>query len=265
MTSRSSPTSLQSASVPFVFPDVDALAQAAAEISAQILTRAIAERGSARVLVATGNSQLALIDRLTAMKLPWDRVDAFHLDEYVGIHDRHPASFRHWIRTRFAAKVHPRSMEYIIGDTRDPDAEALRYAQLLLKGPIDLAFVGFGENGHIAFNDPHVADFNDPQIMKRVQLDAACRAQQVREGHFPNAGSVPAEALTVSCSGLMRASHWICSVPELRKADAVQRALEGPLTTDCPASLVRTHPNAFVFLDSESASKLSPKTAVRRV
>ncbi len=250
-----------------VFSRVDDLGRAAAAKSAELITAAIRDRGCARILVATGNSQLALMGYLAAMKLPWDRVDAFHLDEYVGIGPNHPASFRFWIRTRFEEKVRPRSMHYLCGDAPDPDAEAARYGELLLAAPLDLAFVGIGENGHIAFNDPHVADFNDPLTVKRVELDTACRTQQVREGHFPSLGHVPREALSVTCSGLMRAAHWVCSVPELRKADAVLASLEGPLTPACPGSLVRTHPSAFLYLDSESSSKLTqrfPTQAVSR-
>lgn len=250
-----------------LFTQADDLGRAAAAKSAEIIADAIHARGQARILVATGNSQLHLVRHLTAMRLDWSKVDAFHLDEYVGIGANHPASFRFWIRTRFTEKVSPRSMHYIIGDAPDPDTEAARYSQLLLAAPIDLAFVGIGENGHIAFNDPHVADFNDPLTVKRVELDAACRAQQVREGHFPNDASVPREALSVTCSGLMRAAHWVCSVPELRKADAVKAALEGPIDPACPGSLIRTHPSAFLYLDQESASKLTrrfPTAAVTR-
>lgn len=234
-----------------------ALGAAAAEKSAEIITEAIRSRGRARILVATGNSQLELVRHLAAKQLPWGQVDAFHLDEYVGLSDRHSASFRLWIKTRFADRVHPHMMEYLIGDAPDADAEAARYSKLLRAGPIDLAFVGFGENGHIAFNDPHVADFNDPLTVKRVELDQACRAQQVNEKHFPDLASVPKYALTVTCSALLRADHWVCCVPEQRKASAVKQALEGPLTTACPASVVRNHPRAFIYLDQQSSSRLS--------
>jgi len=242
-----------------IFANAKELGEAAAAKSAEIIIRAIEARARTRIILATGNSQLELIKNLSAKKLAWDKVDAFHLDEYVGIAERHPASFRHWIKTRFADRVHPRSIEYINGDAPDPDAEAARYSQLLLADSIDIAFVGFGENGHIAFNDPHVADFNDPLTVKRVELDAACRAQQVNEKHFPDIASVPSHALSITCSGLLRAANWICCVPEMRKATAVQHALEGPVTTACPASLVRSHPHAFIYLDRESSSELGPK------
>jgi glucosamine-6-phosphate deaminase len=154
-------------------------------------------------------------------------------------------------------KVHPRNAYYLNGDAADLASEIQRYSDLLLKDSIDLAFVGFGENGHIAFNDPPVADFNDPATVKRITLDAACRRQQAGEGHFPDEASVPKEALTITCPGLFRAASWVCSVPDRRKAEAVRNALEGPISERCPASLVRRHPNPFVFLDTESASLLA--------
>lgn len=243
----------------FILPDSDELGKAAAARSAEIIRQAIASRGRARVLLATGNSQIALATHLAGKSLPWEKVEAFHLDEYVGIAADHTASFRRWIKSRFADRVPFHSIDYLEGDAPDPDAEAARYSRLLEAAPIDLAFVGFGENGHIAFNDPHVADFNDPLTVKRVELDQACRAQQVNEKHFPDIASVPRYALTVTCSALLRAENWVCCVPDSRKSDAVHKALEGPLTTACPASVVRNHPRAFIYLDRNSASRLSPQ------
>lgn len=240
-----------------IFPTRAELGRAAAVRSSQILREAIAARGGARVLLATGNSQLDMITHLVTENVAWDKVDAFHLDEYVGIDPEHPASFHRWIRTRFVDQVRPRSVHYLNGQAKDPDAEARRYSALLGEGPIDLAFVGIGENGHIAFNDPHVADFEDPLLVKRVALDEASQRQQVGEGHFPDMNSVPREALSVTCTGLKRAANWVCCVPELRKAAAVKGSLEGPLTTACPGSLIRTHPRAFVYLDTESSSQLT--------
>jgi glucosamine-6-phosphate deaminase len=168
----------------------------------------------------------------------------------------HPSSFRLWIRTRLAEKVHPLKTHYLAGDAKDLEAEIARYSGLLLEAPVHLAFVGFGENGHIAFNDPPVADFRDPATVKKVSLDEPCRKQQAGEGHFPDLASVPTEAVTITCTGLFRANAWVCCVPEQRKAEAVRNALEGPISEACPASLVRRHPNASVFLDTESASLL---------
>jgi glucosamine-6-phosphate deaminase len=243
----------------------EALGAAAARQAAGLIQDAIAESGCARIVIATGNSQLALIGALVGQQgVDWNRVDAFHMDEYVGISREHPASFRKWIRTRVEEKIHPGSMEYLEGDAPDLEGEMARYARLLSAGPIDLAFVGIGENGHIAFNDPAVANFEDALMVKRVVLDEDCRRQQVGEGHFENMDAVPREALTLTCPALFRARSWICSVPEARKAKAVRCALEGPISAVCPGSLVRTHPNATVYLDTDSSSLLALAPAKAR-
>jgi glucosamine-6-phosphate deaminase len=240
-----------------IFENRHLMGLAGAVDAAALILKAVEERGRARIMVATGNSQLDLIDALVKQPtIPWKNTEIFHMDEYLGIAANHPASFRYWIRKRVEEPLQGVSVHYIDGDAADPDAEIQRYTHLLQQGPIDLAFVGFGENGHIAFNDPPVADFHDPQEMRRVTLDEACRRQQVGEGHFDSVTEVPAEALTVSCSGLLRARAWICCVPEQRKAKAVHRALTGKISTECPASIVRTHPHASVFLDLESAKGL---------
>ena len=239
-----------------VYPSRASLGAAAAERAAALITRAIEEHGRARVIAATGNSQLPLVEALVAQPVDWKSVELFHMDEYAGMSAQHPASFRLWIRTRLAEKVHPLKTHYLEGDAVDLEAEIARYSRLLLEAPVHLAFVGFGENGHIAFNDPPVADFRDPATVKKVSLDEPCRKQQAGEGHFPDLASVPTEAVTITCTGLFRANAWVCCVPERRKAEAVRNALEGPISEACPASLVRRHPNASVFLDAESASLL---------
>lgn len=237
---------------------------AAAEKAARIITAAISRNGRARVIAATGNSQIPVVEALVKQSIDWQSVELFHMDEYAGITPDHPSSFQYWIRTRIADKVRPLKTHYLKGDTPDLQAEMRSYAELLNAAPIDLAFVGFGENGHIAFNDPPVADFNDPETVKLITLDAACRRQQAGEGHFKDVDSVPKSALTITCSGLFRAKAWICNVPELRKAEAVKKALEGPVSERCPASLVQRHPHSYVFLDSDSASLLSiPASASR--
>lgn len=241
-----------------VFPTSSAAANAAATGAATLLRTCIRERGRARILVGTGNSQLEMIRALVRLPgIDWNAVEAFHLDEYVGLPAHHSASFRHWIRRNFAEVVRPGAIHYLEGDGPDVDAMLHEYGRRLLAAPIDLAFVGIGENGHIAFNDPHVADFDDPQVVKRVALDEACRRQQVGEGHFPTLDAVPREALTITCSGLFRATHWICCVPDRRKARAVHDSLEGPLSTKCPGSLVRRHGAVAIYLDLDSASLLT--------
>jgi glucosamine-6-phosphate deaminase len=190
----------------------------------------------------------------------WRHVTLFHMDEYVGIPAAHPASFRRWLRKRVADIVHPGACEYLDGDAADLTKEVERYALSVREAQIDLAFVGFGENGHIAFNDPHAANFEDPLTAKVVELDEGCRRQQIGEGHFPNFDAVPKLAVTLTCPALMASAHLVCCVPDARKANAVRDALEGPIDTSCPASIVRTHPRAWLYLDQPSASLLSPTT-----
>jgi glucosamine-6-phosphate deaminase len=241
-----------------VYQSTQDAGQAAALEGANTLRRVIAERGSARVIVATGNSQQDMV--ATLVKLPdinWARVDVFHMDEYVGLSATHPASFRLWVKTRLVDVVHPRRVEYLNGDLPDLAGECCRFGKAIQSELPDLCFLGIGENGHIAFNDPHVADFNDPAVVKRVELDETCRRQQVGEGHFPNLDAVPYEAITLTCPALMSARHLVCCVPERRKAEAVRNALQGPISTSCPGSIVRTHGRAVIFLDLESCSLLS--------
>lgn len=243
-----------------IFQTRPEMAVAAAQKAAVLIADAIGRRGrgKARVMIATGNSQLDMVKELVQQpEIDWKFVDVFHMDEYVGIDSNHPASFCRWIREHIEERVHPATVNYINGVAENVEGEIERYAKLVLAAPIDVAFVGFGENGHIAFNDPPTANFSDPLTVKRVALDAECKVQQVGEGHFENLAAVPGEAITVSCPGLFRAEAWVSCVPELRKAKAVFHALNGPITTTWPASIVRTHPNATVYLDIESASMLN--------
>jgi glucosamine-6-phosphate deaminase len=240
-----------------IYPTRQELGAAAARDAAQIIGEAVERQGRARIILATGNSQLDMIGALVEVPgVPWNKVEAFHMDEYIGMPESHPSSFRRWIKTRLEDRVHPGTVRYLSGDAPDLDAEIARYSRLLNSAPIDLAFVGFGENGHIAFNDPHVADFADAETVKRVRIDEASQRQQAGEGHFDRPESVPKDALTITCPGLFRAAAWVCCVPDLRKATAVRDALEGPISTSCPSSIVRTHPNATIYLDKQSASLL---------
>lgn len=234
-----------------------AMSEAVAGQVAAVLADAIASRGRARIIIGTGPSQAGFIAALVERTgVDWSRVEVFHMDEYLGMAASHPASFRRWLREHLTDRVRPGTVHELAGDAADPVAEAERYASLLNAAPIDLSCVGFGENGHLAFNDPHAADFNDPCTVKLVALDDRCRMQQVGEGHFRSLAESPAEALTVTLPALMRAATVVACVPDRRKADAVRMALEGPVAPSCPASLVRTHPNAFVHLDPEAASLL---------
>jgi glucosamine-6-phosphate deaminase len=241
-----------------VFDSGESLGAAAAEHTARIVREAIANRGSARVIFATGNSQFAFNEALKNIPdVDWSVVTAFHMDEYVGIDDQHPASFRKWIRERVENTLQPRAVHYLNGDVGDLDAECARYEALLREGPIDLVCMGIGENGHIAFNDPPVADFNDQVWVKVVELDEACRAQQVGEGHFASDADVPRHALSLTVPALIAPKRLQVVVPESRKAPAVRDALEGPIGEACPASILRTQSHAVLFLDRDSAALIS--------
>ncbi len=233
------------------------LGRAAASAVAARLREVLAKKTTARYIMATGNSQIPFTaSLLREHRLPWDRIECFHMDEYVGMDANHPASFRRWMRERVEIPAHPRAFHYIRGDSPDPAAECARYAALLAAAPVDVITLGVGENGHIAFNDPPVADFNDPVDVKAVALDEACRRQQVGEGHFPDMAAVPTHAITLTIPTLLRPASIFCLVPEGRKAAAARRTLEGPIGTACPASILRRSGNARLFLDRESAGLL---------
>ncbi|HEY7949139.1 MAG TPA: glucosamine-6-phosphate deaminase [Acidimicrobiales bacterium] len=241
-----------------VHPDSVALGRAAADEAAATLRGAVSARGVAHAMFATGNSQLAFIEALVGATadVPWSDVVVFHMDEYVGVGPDHQAGFQHWIRQRIVDRVRPRAAHYLDG-LADPGGECDRYAQLLRTHPLDLCCLGIGENGHLAFNDPPVADFSDPLDVKVVELDTACRRQQVNEGHFPSIGDVPREAVTVTIPALLRAISVLAIVPEARKAEPVRSALLGPLSTACPASVLRTQPQVTLHLDPGSAHALA--------
>lgn len=228
----------------------------AASFVAEKLNRAIKERGSASLILGTGASQYPLHDVLLKSGLDWSRITLFHLDEYIGISDRHPASFRRFLRENIAEKVHPQNVYYLNGDADDMDAEIRRYEKLLKDHPVDVACIGIGENGHIAFNDPAVADFNDPESLKVVEMDEACRMQQVGEGWFPTIGHVPVKAVTLTVPTIMNCKTLCCTVPDERKAEAVYNTLSGEINTTCPASILRKHDDAVLFLDRFAAKNI---------
>ncbi len=240
-----------------VYSTAEAMGLAAADNTAKILTDAVRKNGHARVIFATGNSQLAFVGALAEhAEIPWDRITAFHMDEYVGISDTHPASFQRWIRERIEAPFHPVTVHYIQGDVPDAGAECRRYEDLVRALPIDLVCMGIGENGHIAFNDPPVADFQDPTWAKAVPLDEASRRQQVGEGHFPTLEDVPTHAITLTVPALLAPRSLQVVAPERRKAEAVRQTASAPVNTACPATILRDQPHAVLFLDAESASLL---------
>lgn len=235
-----------------------ALAADAAAQAQECLQTALAGQETAAAILATGNSQLQFLDALIALGgIDWSRITLFHMDEYLGLDDQHGASFRLYMRERVEARVRPRAFHYLAGDTLLPLTECERYTRLLRAQPIDLCCLGIGENGHIAFNDPPVADFADSHAVKLVKLDEACRMQQVGEGHFPSLEAVPQYAFTLTIPMLCSARRMLCIVPERRKAAAVRDTLQGPIATACPASFLRQKGHCTLFLDTESASLLS--------
>jgi glucosamine-6-phosphate deaminase len=239
-----------------VFPSKVEMAQAAAAKAAQLLRDAIARKGHAAFVAATGASQFEFLDFLTsAPGVDWARTTMFHLDEYVGLPETHPASFRRYLKERLIDRVQPGTIYLIQGDASDPRAECQRINGLIGGREIDASFVGIGENGHLAFNDPP-ADFEvaDPYIV--VELDEACRRQQMGEGWFPSLEAVPGQAISMSIRQIMRSKAIVCTVPDRRKARAVHDCFTGEVTPLHPASILRRHENASVFLDADAASLL---------
>ena len=241
------------------YTDRKTMSRAAARQAADVLRSAIAANGRARIIAATGASQFDFLEALTASPdVDWQAVELFHLDEYVGLSIDHPASFRRYLLERLIDKTSIPRFHFLDAE-RDADRAARTVGRELSAAPIDVAFVGIGENGHLAFNDPP-ADFetDDPYIV--VTLDEACRRQQVGEGWFPSFEAVPAQALSMSIRQIMKAKAVICVVPDARKAAAVKASLEGAIGPDVPASILRRHENVTVYLDRDSAAQLEEKT-----
>lgn len=240
-----------------VFEDDVVLAFAAAGEAAAAIREALREHGTANVMFASGESQLDFLEVLTSLGgIDWSRVTAFHMDEYVGLPAARPESLQTFMRDRVAALLPLREFYFLSGDAPDPNIEAARYGYLLREHPLDVCCLGIGENGHLAFNDPHVADFADPLDAKVVVLDGVSRMQQVGEGHFATFGEVPVRAITVTIPALMRARHVIALAMGLRKAEPVRSALKDAVGSACPASVLRRHPHAGLYLDADAASLL---------
>ncbi len=239
-----------------IFEKTSDMGDAAANFVAEKLNAAIKSNGKANLILATGASQFPFLEALKNKEIDWTKITVFHLDEYKGISDSHPASFRKYLKERILDDVAPKQIFYLNGDAEDVDQEVNRYAEELKKHPIDIACIGIGENGHIAFNDPPVADFNDPKLVKVVELDTACRNQQLGEGWFPTFDDVPKEALTLTITAIMNCKAISCVVPDARKAEAVHNSLYNEISTDCPGTILRNHPETVLFLDEASASKI---------
>jgi glucosamine-6-phosphate deaminase len=237
---------------------------AAAQATAEILKELGQLHDSITVIFATGASQLDTLDALTSIEnLPWNRVHGFHLDEYVGIDPNHPASFRRYLREKLTQKVQMKDFSEIDGSSPNPEQICRNYAEKLSIANPQLCLLGIGENGHLAFNDPSVADFQDPLDVKVAHLDVVCRQQQTAEGWFPNFQEVPERAITLTIPTVFRVPKLIVSVPGSRKAAIMRRVLEESISIECPASILRTHPDATIYLDVDSAAELDVAAIIR--
>jgi len=239
--------------------DSQSMGRIAANRAAAELKKAIEQRGHANLIVATGASQFEVLGHLvTAQGVDWSKVHGFHLDEYVGLSIEHPASFCKYLKERFVDKVPLAEFQFLNGDA-DPQQTIASVGSMLADKTVDVALVGIGENGHLAFNDPP-ADFKTEEPYLIVQLDQPCRQQQVGEGWFASLADVPTHAISMSIRQIMKTSNIICSVPDRRKADAVKATLEDPISVDVPASILREHASATLIIDQSAASKLSAST-----
>ncbi|MEB2780029.1 glucosamine-6-phosphate deaminase [Algoriphagus sp. C2-6-M1] len=233
------------------------LGEQASKEGAALIREAIQKHGLANIILATGTSQFETLNQLLAEEdIDWTKVTVFHLDEYLGLPITHPASFRKYLLERFFNHLPQLKGYFLINGEVDPAEECARLGELISKHPIDVAFVGIGENGHLAFNDPP-ADFETEQPYIVVDLDHACRMQQFGEGWFPNLEAVPQQAISMSIRQIMKSNAIICSVPDSRKALAIKNCIEGPISPDHPASILQSHPNYQLFLDEGSSSLLS--------
>jgi glucosamine-6-phosphate deaminase len=235
-----------------VFETKEELGKSAAEYGANLINEAISKRGKANIIVATGASQFEMLDNLIREKIDWNKVSAFHLDEYIGLSFDHPASFRKYLKERFVSKVPLKEFFYINGEV-DVAGECDRLNRIIVQYPIDVAFVGIGENGHLAFNDPP-ADFeiDDPYI--QVDLDKECRMQQFGEGWFNDIDEVPKRAISMTVKQILKSENIICSVPDKRKARAVKNVVDGEVRPEVPASILQTHGKTTLYLDAGSNS-----------
>ena len=242
-----------------IYQTNEELGRAAAAEALDVIQRAIRERGIANVILATGNSQLSFLEALREDKsVAWQNVNVFHMDEYIGIDPNHLASFPLFLRKHFLAYVNVKAFFPVSGQSKNVETTMAEYARLLREHPADLCACGYGENGHLAFNDPPFADFDDPVWVKTVRLADASRRQQVGEGHFRSIDECPTHAITLTIPALLSAQRVLAIVPEARKAAAVYAALKLPIGEDCPGSILRRKPHARLYLDRDSARRAFP-------
>ena len=235
-----------------IYPDRGALGRAAGGDVADAIRNLQSTKPNLRMIFAAAPSQNEMLATLAAaVGIDWSRVTAFHMDEYIGLPEDAPQRFGRFLRERLFDKVRPGKVR-LIDNGNDIQSEARRYGALLREASVDIVCLGIGENGHIAFNDPPVADFNDPETIKPVELDDACRRQQVNDGCFATFDSVPTHALTLTIPTLLAGAHLFCSVPGATKRQAVQRTLNGPISTECPSTILRQHPDCTLYVDRDS-------------
>lgn len=234
------------------------MGQIAAEHVGELIHYTMQKQDEVNMVFAAAPSQNEFIEALMVLEgIPWERINAFHMDEYIGLNPNAPQRFGQFLKTRLFDQLNFKKVHYL--DPQFPEDECQRYTGLLQKHPSDIVCLGIGENGHLAFNDPPVADFNDPELVKVVELDQQCRQQQVNDNCFASLGDVPKTAITLTIPALLSAKHICCVVPGKSKARAVQTALEGDILTFCPASILRSHTNTIMYLDQDAASMLSKK------
>lgn len=240
-----------------VFDSRKAMGDCAGEEAAACIKKLLAEKETINVMFAAAPSQNETLARLVRdTEIDWTRINAFHMDEYIGLDPAHPAGFRNFLRRAIFDEKPFRSVNFLNGDAPDAQQEAERYDALLREHPLDVCILGVGENGHIAFNDPPVADFDDPKYVKIVELEQRCRVQQVNDGCFETVEQVPTHALSVTIPGLCAAKHMFCSVPAATKAEAIDHIVHDAISTACPATILRRHENAYLYTDADAGKNI---------
>jgi glucosamine-6-phosphate deaminase len=240
-----------------IFADRVQMGVAAARATTDIIHHLLASQTEVNMIFAAAPSQNEFLAALAAEPIEWSRINAFHMDEYIGLDESAPQSFAQYLKERLFDTVSLKAIHYLHGDAEDPAAECKRYAGLLEQQPPDIVCMGIGENNHLAFNDPPVADFHDPETVKIVTLDADCRQQQVNDGCFHSFAAVPEGALTLTIPALIRGRHIICVVPGERKAKAVYHTLHSPITEKYPSTILRQHPAVALYLDKDSSVRIN--------
>jgi glucosamine-6-phosphate deaminase len=241
-----------------VYESREQLGADAAKIAAEHIGSLLTKQEQVNIVFAAAASQNEFLDALVKENIDWSRVNAFHMDEYIGLDEKAPQLFRFYLKRKIFDRVPFRSVNLLNGGATDIAAECKRYELLLKENPIDITCMGIGENAHLAFNDPHVADFNDPAVVKVVDIDEACKQQQVNEGCFEEVSKVPTDALTLTIPALLKAPFIVCMVPGATKAKAVYHTLLSDIREQYPSTILRKHPNAFLFIDSDSAAEVLP-------